>query len=177
MLVFVQLNSWVKMSRERLFYVVDVPNKKTLCVLLHQDHHDRLHGQTDEQGSVSQPVSGRHRQDSQLQLGPIQGHFLSACQVDVVFPPACHLPKLRNNVAFLLLNRLAERLWSAGSFLGPQHPRPRVHQEGHPLHAAGWRGEGAGQWVPHQRRHQHLAYWWLWRVLYWGDDRPPHEDG
>lgn len=68
-----------------------------MCVLLHQDHHDRLHGQTDEQGSVSQLVGGRHRQDSKLQLGPIQGDTLSPCQVEAVFRFSFFRP-LRNNV-------------------------------------------------------------------------------
>lgn len=68
-----------------VFFYFHAADEK-MCVLPHhQDHHDRLHRQTDEQGSVSQLVGGRHRQDSKLQLGPIQGDTLSPCQVEAVF--------------------------------------------------------------------------------------------
>lgn len=49
-------------------------------------------------------------------------------------------------------------LRSARTFLGSQYPRPRVHQEGHPLHAAGRRGEGPRERLANQRRHQHPAH-------------------
>lgn len=45
----------------------------------------------------------------------------------------------------------------AVSLTGSQYPRPRVHKEGHPLHVAGRRGEGSGERITYQRRHQHPA--------------------